>query len=170
MCGILDHVDFDSIRQAEPKWFMGYSDNTNLTFLLTTLCDTASIYGPCAAAFGMEPWHESLADAYGLLTGSKQEVHGYVLWEKESLKTEENPLEPYNLTEMKVLKRFPDRDCEMEGRLLGGCRQPAAGGLQPAAGPGAGRGPSAGKLGGEGDARAPCVRTLFLRLAGKGKS
>ena len=57
MCTILDDIDFDRIRQAEPKWFMGYSDNTNLTFLLTTLCDTASIYGPCAAAFGMEPWH-----------------------------------------------------------------------------------------------------------------
>ena len=121
MCGILDYVDFDSIRQAEPKWFMGYSDNTNLTFLLTTLCDTAAVYGPCAAAFGMEPWHESLNDAYRLLTGQSREVHGYAQWEKESLKTEENPLEPYNLTEEKILRRFPDADCQMEGRLLGGC-------------------------------------------------
>ena len=57
MCEILDDIDFEGIKNAEPKWFMGYSDNTNLTFLLATLCDTASIYGPCAAAFGMEPWH-----------------------------------------------------------------------------------------------------------------
>ena len=121
MCGILDYVDFDSIRRAEPKWFMGYSDNTNLTFLLATLCDTASVYGPCAAAFGMEPWHESLADAWKLLTGKTQEVHGYDGWEKESLKTEEEPLLPYNITEKRVLRRYPDADCEMEGRLLGGC-------------------------------------------------
>ena len=53
MCEILDHVEFDRIREAAPKWYMGYSDNTNLTFLLPTLCDTASIYGPCAGAFGM---------------------------------------------------------------------------------------------------------------------
>ena len=36
MCEILDHVEFDRIRAASPKWFMGYSDNTNFTFLLTT--------------------------------------------------------------------------------------------------------------------------------------
>ncbi len=55
MCEILDFVDFDRIAQASPKWYMGYSDNTNLTFLLPTLCDTAAIYGPCAGTFGMEP-------------------------------------------------------------------------------------------------------------------
>ena len=36
MCEILRYVDFERIAQAKPKWFMGYSDNTNLTFLLTT--------------------------------------------------------------------------------------------------------------------------------------
>ena len=69
MCEILDYVDFDALRAAEPKWFMGFSDNTNLTFLLPTLCDTASIYGPCAGAFGMEPWHPAVQDAYDVLRG-----------------------------------------------------------------------------------------------------
>lgn len=121
MCEILDEIDFEEIKKAEPKWFMGYSDNTNITFLLTTLCDTASIYGPCAAAFGMEPWHESLQDALLILTGASKEVRGYDRWEKESLKTEENPLCPYNVTEPRILRRFPDENCKIEGRLLGGC-------------------------------------------------
>ena len=69
MCEILDYVDFNRIREAVPKWFMGYSDNTNMTFLLTTLCDTAAIYGPCAPAFGMEPWHPAISDAWELLHG-----------------------------------------------------------------------------------------------------
>ena len=69
MCEILRYVDFDAIAKAEPKWFMGYSDNTNITFLLATLCDTASVYGPCAASFGMEPWHEAIEDAWSLLRG-----------------------------------------------------------------------------------------------------
>ena len=99
MCEILEYVDFEKLRQAEPKWFMGYSDNTNLIFLLATLCDTAAIYGPCAAAFGMEPWHESLKDAMNVLTGMCKKVHNYDKWEKEGLKTEENPLVPYNVTE-----------------------------------------------------------------------
>ena len=103
MCEILDYVDFEAIRKADPKWYMGYSDNTNFTFLLATLCDTAAVYGPCAASFGMEPWHESLGDAYGILTGQVTGVTGYELWEKESQKSEDNPLAPYNVTEPRNL-------------------------------------------------------------------
>ena len=60
MCEILRYVDFDAVRNAKPKWFQGYSDNTNLVFTLTTLCDTAAVYGPCAPAFGMRPWHPAI--------------------------------------------------------------------------------------------------------------
>ena len=89
MCEILDYVDFDRISEAKPKWYMGYSDNTNFTFLLNTLCDTAAIYGPCAPAFGMEPWHRSLDDAYRILKGEIKSVYSYDMWEKKSLKDEE---------------------------------------------------------------------------------
>ena len=37
MCETLDAVDFEQIRAAVPKWYMGYSDNTNMTYLLATL-------------------------------------------------------------------------------------------------------------------------------------
>lgn len=130
MCEILEYVDFDAIRKAKPKWFMGYSDNTNMTFLLTTLCDTASIYGPCAPAFGMEPRHPSLSDAMSLLMGEKKEMNSYGKWEKEGIKDEEHPLLPYNCTENLSLKLFlPDKtdvthrqkQVQMEGRLIGGC-------------------------------------------------
>lgn len=121
MCEVVPYIDFERMEHAKPKWFMGYSDNTNFTFLSATLMDTAAIYGPCAAAFGMNPWHESLQDAYDLLRGKKTQVSGYDLWEKESLKSEENPLLPYNVTEPSVIRRFPDQDVELEGRLLGGC-------------------------------------------------
>lgn len=138
MCETLEYVDFEKIRKANPKWYMGFSDNTNMTYLLATLCDTASIYGPCAAAFGMEPWHESLYDAYALLCGQKDTIHGYDFWEKEGKKDEEHPLEPYNVTEPRKLhiflpqiekksderKHLMEADgaaVTMEGRLLGGC-------------------------------------------------
>jgi len=68
MCEVLDYIDFEKIKTALPKWYMGYSDNTNMTFLLTTLCDTASIYGPCAPTFGMEKWHQEI---YNLLSCRK---------------------------------------------------------------------------------------------------
>ena len=123
MCEILEYVDFDAIREAPPKWYLGYSDNTNFTYLLTTLCDTASVYGPCAADFGMEPRHPSLNDTFGILTGEVRTVQNYDGWEKAdcSLKTEETPLEPYHITEPMILKKYPDQDTVFEGRLLGGC-------------------------------------------------
>ncbi len=128
MCEILDYVDFEEINKAEPKWYMGYSDNTNFTYLLATLCDTASIYGPCAAAFGMEPWHASLEDAYQLLAGEKNIVKSYGKWEKESLKDEEHPLLPYNVTQDLAVKVYQagkylneTEKITVSGRLLGGC-------------------------------------------------
>lgn len=122
MCEDLDYVDFMRLEEAKPKWYMGYSDNTNMTFLLPTLCDVAAVYGPCAAAFGMEPWHPAIEDAYWLLRGKKLTMEGYELWEKESLKDEEHPLVPYHVTEPRILKCFPQRGrIQMQGRLLGGC-------------------------------------------------
>lgn len=121
MCEVIPFMDFEGIKKANPKWYMGYSDNTNFTFLSATICDTAAIYGPCAAAFGMEPWHESLEDTFGILTGKLSKVHSYDRWEKEGLKDEEHPLLPYNVTEPTVIKNFPEGRIEMEGRLLGGC-------------------------------------------------
>ncbi len=145
MCEILDYVDWEAIAKAPPKWYMGFSDNTNMTYLLATLCDTASVYGPCAGSFGMEPQHPSLKDAFAILTGSRAKgdppgftVHGYRKWEREALKSEDNPLAPYNLTETRILQFYNGSDPRLEdgyplirgqkipearfsGRLLGGC-------------------------------------------------
>ena len=122
MCEILDYIDFCEISNMSPKWFMGYSDNTNLTFLLTTITDTASIYGPNAGAFGMEPWHSSIQDAFELLQGKKLHMKNYSLWEKDSCKDEEHPLEPYHVTEAFQMKKYPDESAVcIRGRLLGGC-------------------------------------------------
>lgn len=122
MCEILPFVDFEKIKTAVPKWFMGYSDNTNLTFLLATLADTASIYGPCAAAFGMEPWHPAIEDAFSMLLGEKLTVHNYPLWEMESEKDEKHPFVPYHVTE--PFRPVTNREKEpitVSGRLIGGC-------------------------------------------------
>ncbi len=121
MCEVIPYMDFERLKKAKPKWYMGFSDNTNFTFLSATICDTAAIYGPCAAEFGMEPWHEAIGDAFEVLCGKREHVHGYPLWEREWKKDEEHPLLPYNVTEPVVIRRFPDEDVKMEGRLLGGC-------------------------------------------------
>ena len=45
----------------------------------------------CAGAFGMKPWHKAIDDTFRLITGKKLRFTGYDKWEKESLKSEENP-------------------------------------------------------------------------------
>ena len=42
---ILNNLDLDIIKKSSIKLFCGCSDNTMLTFLLTTYCDIASVYG-----------------------------------------------------------------------------------------------------------------------------
>ena len=131
MCEILDYVNFDHIHKAAPKWYLGYSDNTNFTFLLTIICDTASIYGPCAGAFGMEPWDTAVEDAFALLHGKKQVNKGYPLWEKEDWAEDiQTPYSPYHLTEKRILHGYTPVNgklketkgpIHMEGRLIGGC-------------------------------------------------
>lgn len=121
MCEILPYIDYERIMSSKAKWFVGYSDNTNYTFLSATICDTAAIYGPCAAAYGMEPWHPSLGDTMNLLSGKIDTVSNYDLWEREKIKSEEKPYEPYNVTEPTIIRKFPDNDAEFSGRLLGGC-------------------------------------------------
>ncbi len=123
MCEDLPFVDFKGIAAAKPTWYMGYSDNTNLTFLLPTLCDTAAVYGPCASEFAMKPWHPALNDAYDLLRGKKLSFSNYNGWEKEQTKDEEHPFEPYNITEKysQRIAGLAEKETCFEGRFIGGC-------------------------------------------------
>jgi len=136
MCETMDFVDVEAVKAADPKWYMGYSDNTNMTFFLTTICDTASVYGPCVSSFHMNPWHPSLQDAFDILTGAKAKVNeegetsitvrNYDGWEKESFKSAENPIVTYNITEPFRMKSYiggkeVSESVAFEGRLLGGC-------------------------------------------------
>ena len=132
MCEILPYIDFDRIKDVTPKWFMGYSDNTNFTFLLNTICDVASIYGPCAGSFCELPRPQYLEDALLLMQGKKMDFRSYSLWEKEGKVTEEKPLEPFNPTEERVHAlyfngefyqdaRKTDVSFSINGRVIGGC-------------------------------------------------
>ena len=122
MCEVVPYIDFEKIASSEPKWYMGYSDNTNYTFLSTILADTAAIYGPCAPAFGREPWHESITDALKLLTGEKTEFTSYDLWEKNEISAEEEAriaLLPYNVTEpAKYFYYLPQEEGKAHSRKL----------------------------------------------------
>lgn len=121
MCEVIPYIDFEKIKAARPRWFMGYSDNTNFTYLSAVLSDTAAVYGPCAPAFGMEEWHPSLYDAMDFLGGRKLKFSNYDSWEIESLKNDKNPLAAYNTIEMSCIKASVDGKIKISGRVIGGC-------------------------------------------------
>lgn len=135
MCETISQVDFDKIKNANPKWYMGYSDNTNFVFLQTTLCDTAAIYGPCASSFGTDDEHQMLRDAMKLLTSDEESISfaGYGRFELNGLRDDEHPTAGLNLDTKSQVKAYiadgkpwsidtPDNQkVEMKGRLVGGC-------------------------------------------------
>ncbi len=139
MCEILPFVDLDAIRRASPKWFMGYSDNTNLTFLLNTLCDTASIYSVCAPKFTKQH-HRCVDDAFDILCGKKLSVSNYDVWYKDVYGSpeEEHVPDPRavgiyrnektgEVSDVLKYRQFLYKGCEasdsvsLSGRLVGGC-------------------------------------------------
>ena len=122
---MLPYVDFEKIKTLPPKWFMGFSDNTNLTFTLTTICDLITIYGPCAANFYEKPIRLSRLDALEMLHG-KRVFEGYPKWHKPNFKKKPDPTKKVNpvarerymtpkvITPHNYKKPF-------EGTMLGGC-------------------------------------------------
>ncbi len=143
----ITHVDFDELKNYPPKWFLGYSDNTNFIFPLVTITGVQGIYGPCISEFAMD-WQDTQKDSFALLEGSKSSFDGYKRFvdpEKEE-KAAKNPDEmpdgetiytqeylraPYPLNADRELVTFvPDNgelrpaqieEVQMEGILLGGC-------------------------------------------------
>lgn len=125
MCETAGYIDFEKIRRAPPKWFLGYSDNTNFIFPLVTMCRTAAVYGPCFTGFGKK-WERTERDTLGILEGTVTETRGFEqfqLPQNDSRGTEGLEHLTYSLTEPKTLRFFPEgqQTARFSGTILGGC-------------------------------------------------
>lgn len=123
MLEMIPYVDFEQLKTARPKYFMGLSDNTCLTFTLNTLCDTASLYGPCFGGFGMEPWDKSLKQSLEFIMGKRNSFTSYRRYEEkeEGELLPQQALNGYNLKNKVVYKTLNGEPAEMKGRITGGC-------------------------------------------------
>lgn len=130
----ISFIDFDRLKEAPPKWYMGYSDNTNFLYPMATRAGVAGIYGPCATGFG-KPWEKPEEDAFGILEGTVKTISGYELfelpWDGDSVR-KADPLAKYVLSETKVLRTMVPSEAglreadageqvEFKGKILGGC-------------------------------------------------
>ncbi|WP_051204884.1 S66 family peptidase [Butyrivibrio sp. VCD2006] len=140
MCETISHVDFEALKSEKPKWFIGYSDNTNFIFPLVTISRVQGIYGPCISGFSKK-WELPETDAIALLEGTKNEFSGYERFvdpsKEEKPETEPDYTTfnfdvPYEYNSDKVLKNFICKDgmakeagaeaeIGFDGILLGGC-------------------------------------------------
>ncbi len=117
MCDILPFIDFERIKEAQPKWFIGYSDNTNLTFTLTTICDVISIYGPCFTTYYEKPMRLGEKQVFDLLKGEKH-LEGFEKYSGEV----NNPKSPFHRLVLRKEKKIISQNFEKEeGILVGGC-------------------------------------------------
>lgn len=114
MCECLPYIDFEEIKK-HPKWFVGFSDNTNLTYTITTICDIETIYGKNAPAYYRMDY-DSL-DTWEMLHG-KDFFSGYKKWELDN--PSKKALVGLNLTKRTKIKTY-NYTKPVTGRLIGGC-------------------------------------------------
>lgn len=119
MCDILPYIDFEEISKLPPKWFMGFSDNTNLTFPLATLSSLITVYGPCFPQYFHKPYRLAEKDALDLLEGRTAHVEGYPKY-SITRSNPDHPLWTYRCTQKKVITPINGEE-PMRGTLLGGC-------------------------------------------------
>lgn len=119
---ILEYLDFEKIKEMPKKWIQGFSDSTNLTFLTTTILDTASIYCDNFASFGMNNLCKSLTDSIELMQGNEVEQSSFEKYQVGWKDYENDPYGGYKEDEKVAWKNLRnEKKIEFEGRALGGC-------------------------------------------------
>lgn len=116
----LPYIDFRIIKN-NPKWFGGYSDNTGIGFVITTMLDIASMYSDNISCFGMDKWDISVCNYLDILNGNIVEQKSFSKYQSKYLEYKSG-LEGYNLDSDVCWKNLTGEDkIELEGRFIGGC-------------------------------------------------
>lgn len=114
---IFDFTDLSAISD-DPKWVQGYSDNTDILFVITTVFDIMSIYCGNFGDYGMEPWHRSVLENMEFLEGRRVKQSSFDTYE-DSFKDRVTGIEPIS-GDLPVSWRS-DGDVSFSGIALGGC-------------------------------------------------
>lgn len=114
---VLDKIDYQAIK---PKWFLGYSDISLLTFAITVTTGIATAHGPNLVdqRFSQEDtttaaWSKVLETKQGMKSSQIQSDFYQKDWDYDA--------DSFKLTEptsWQTIGKVPD---VLEGRLLGGC-------------------------------------------------
>ena len=121
---ILPYLDYEKLKDAKPKWVMGFSDISTLLFVLTLKLNIATAHGPNFLDFGNVPIDDSVLKSLNILNQYKKASFiqkSLKLYQEEWLEVKENKFPPYNLTEEVKWKIIGNNSkTKFNGRLLGG--------------------------------------------------
>jgi muramoyltetrapeptide carboxypeptidase len=123
---ILELLDFQSLRQARPKWMLGYSDISTLLMPITLLAGWASAHGTNLMEMTPGNTDPLVAGALAILEaplGTPITQHASSLHQTHWQNFAANPQAGFNLTEPTVWKRLDGslEPLSLRGRLIGGC-------------------------------------------------
>lgn len=119
-CEMLDHLDFEKLKNMEPKWLQGFSDITNLGFVFTTNLDIATIYCENIKDYGMNELFENLTNSFELMKGNEVIQKSFGVY--EPIDEERGIFESYHLTKKIDWKNLNGEDkIHFSGRCIGGC-------------------------------------------------
>ena len=92
---MLDELDFNKLKEIKPKWTLGFSDITTISFPLNTICDIPSIYCDAIKSYAMKPLYRNLVDALKIASGEEIIQNSF---EKHCDGKDDNLDYTYNLT------------------------------------------------------------------------
>lgn len=123
---ILPLLDFQRIKQAKPKWILGYSDISTVMCAISALTGWASLH--CTCLMEMVPKQrdsitDKLWECMQMAEGQSFEQSASEYFQKNSPNWQELPDAPYHLdakTQWKQLTTASDTS-EIKGKLFGGC-------------------------------------------------
>lgn len=119
---LLELMDFDQLRQCQPKWFIGFSDLTTFQFPLTILTGWATLHSPNLMQFGAELADKTTQGVWHILEGergTKVQQEASSTFYYEGSHSGVKSIHPQT-TEWKRLNLCTDEVC-FQGRLIGGC-------------------------------------------------
>jgi len=114
MVEILEYLDFTKLKN---KTFIGFSDNTNLTYTLTTINDMETIYGVNAPGFCYLPLEYESLDTYRMINNEKifKTYKEFILNDLD-----ETPIHKYVCDNKAKIKAINYNE-PVSGRIIGGC-------------------------------------------------
>jgi muramoyltetrapeptide carboxypeptidase LdcA involved in peptidoglycan recycling len=114
---ILPLIDWDYIKTLSPKWIVGYSDITTLTFPFTLTTDIATVHGSNLMNMGFEPMPESDKVLFDFISNDK-----FVQQNSNKDGGFADTFDNYKLDKDTVYKTlFGEYKLDFKGRMIGGC-------------------------------------------------